>query len=86
MSEGDIIGLVNNRLVTAGADRQAVVHDTLTRMDVGQYEIITVYSGSGVDAATASEMAQRIKEWFPAQEIEVVRGGQPYYDYIISAE
>ncbi|HEX6540489.1 MAG TPA: DAK2 domain-containing protein [Ktedonobacterales bacterium] len=86
VSEGDIIGLVNNRLVTAGADRQAVVHDTLTRMDVGQYEIITVYSGSGVDAATASEMAQRIKEWFPAQEIEVVRGGQPYYDYIISAE
>ena len=35
---------------------------------------------------TANEMAQRIKEWFPAQEIEVVDGGQPYYAFIISAE
>jgi hypothetical protein len=31
-------------------------------------------------------MAQHIKEWFPDQEIEVVHGGQPYYNFIISAE
>ncbi|HEU5349897.1 MAG TPA: DAK2 domain-containing protein [Ktedonobacterales bacterium] len=86
VSEGDIIGLVNNRLVTAGTDLQAIMHDTLARMNVGQYEIITLYSGEAVSAVAANEMAQHIKEWFPAQEIEVVRGGQPYYDYIISAE
>ncbi|HET8909173.1 MAG TPA: DAK2 domain-containing protein [Ktedonobacterales bacterium] len=86
VTEGDIIGLVNNRLVTAGTDRLSVVRDTLTRMNVGQYEIVTLYSGDGITSATASEMAQHIKGWFPAQEIEVVRGGQPYYDYIISAE
>jgi uncharacterized protein len=86
VTEGDIIGLVNNRLVTAGTDLSQVVHEALTRMNVGQFEIVTVYSGEGVSPATANEMARRIKEWFPAQEIEVVRGGQPYYDYIISAE
>jgi DAK2 domain fusion protein YloV len=86
VTEGDIIGLVNNHLVTAGADRQTVVHDTLTRMNVAHFEIVTLYSGESVNAAAADEMAQRIKEWFPAQEIEVVHGGQPYYDFIISAE
>jgi DAK2 domain fusion protein YloV len=86
VTEGDIIGLVNNRLVTAGTDQQTVVHDTLTRMNVGQFEIVTLYAGEGVSAATTNEIAQRIKEWFPAQEIEVVHGGQPYYDFIISAE
>jgi uncharacterized protein len=86
VTEGDIIGLVNNRLVTAGTDKQTVVRDTLARMNVGQYEIVTLYSGDGVASASASAMAQRIKEWFPKQEIEVVHGGQPYYDYIISAE
>jgi DAK2 domain fusion protein YloV len=86
VTEGDIIGLVNNRLVTAGTDRQTVVRDTLTRMNVAQFEIVTLYSGENVNAAAADEMAQRIKEWFPAQEIEVVHGGQPYYDFIISAE
>lgn len=86
VTEGDIIGLVNNRLVTAGTDRQTVVRDTLTRMNVASFEIVTLYSGESVNAAAADEMAQRIKEWFPAQEIEVVHGGQPYYDFIISAE
>ncbi|HEX5547406.1 MAG TPA: DAK2 domain-containing protein [Ktedonobacterales bacterium] len=86
VTEGDIIGLVNNHLVTAGADRQTVVYDTLTRMNVAHFEIVTLYSGESVNAAAADEMAQRIKEWFPAQEIEVVHGGQPYYDFIISAE
>jgi len=86
VTEGDIIGLVNNRLVTAGVDRQTVVHDTLTRMNVAHFEIVTLYSGESVSVAAADEMAQQIKEWFPAQEIEVVHGGQPYYDFIISAE
>ena len=86
VTEGDIIGLVNNRLVTAGADQQTVVRDTLTRMNVANFEIVTLYSGESVTAAAADEMAQHIKEWFPAQEIEVVHGGQPYYDFIISAE
>jgi dihydroxyacetone kinase-like predicted kinase len=86
VTEGDIIGLVNNRLVTADTDQQTVVRDTLTRMNAANFEIVTLYSGESVSAAAADEMAQRIKEWFPAQEIEVVHGGQPYYDFIISAE
>jgi DAK2 domain fusion protein YloV len=86
VTEGDIIGLVNNRLVTAGSDLATIVRETLTRMNVGQYEIVTLYSGDGVSGASANEMAQHIKEWFPDQEIEVVHGGQPYYNFIISAE
>ncbi|MBF6591802.1 MAG: DAK2 domain-containing protein, partial [Ktedonobacterales bacterium] len=86
VSEGDIIGLVNGHLVTAGRDMAAILHETLTRMGVERFEIITLYYGTGIAASVANEMAQRIKEWFPAQEIEVVDGGQPYYAYIVSAE
>ncbi|WIG60900.1 MAG: DAK2 domain-containing protein [Ktedonobacterales bacterium] len=86
VTEGDIIGLVNDRLVHAGTEMNAVVHDTLARMQAEKYEIITVYYGADVTAEMAEQMAQRIKEQFPAQEIEVVEGGQPFYAYIISAE
>jgi DAK2 domain fusion protein YloV len=86
VSEGDIIGLVNGHLVTAGRDMNAVIRDTLTRMHVDQYEIITLYYGADISVQSANEMARYIKEWFPAQEIEEVDGGQPYYAYIISAE
>ncbi|MGZ3680133.1 MAG: DAK2 domain-containing protein [Ktedonobacterales bacterium] len=86
VTEGDVIGLVNGHLVTAGTDLEAVVHETLTRMRTEQYEIVTLYYGADIAADTASMMAQRIKERFPAQEVEVVQGGQPFYAYIISAE
>jgi DAK2 domain fusion protein YloV len=86
VNEGDVIGLVDGRLVTAGTDLNSVVLDTLRRMQTEQNEIITMYYGADVVNTTANEMAQRIKEAFPEQEIEVVEGGQPYYAYIISAE
>lgn len=84
--ESDIIGLVNGRLVTAGDDSTQVTHEALTRMGADRHEIVTVYYGEGIEAATAQTLAQQIKSWFPGVEIEVMNGGQPYYAYIISAE
>jgi fatty acid kinase len=84
--EGDIIGLVNGRLVTAGDDSTQVTHESLTRMGADRHEIITIYYGEGIEAAAAQTLSQQIKSWFPGAEVEVVNGGQPYYAYIISAE
>ena len=86
VSEGDIIGLVNNRLVTSGAEMETVVFSTLQQMNAGNFEIITLYYGADVSLESANRMAQLIKERYPALEIEVVEGGQPFYAYIISAE
>jgi DAK2 domain fusion protein YloV len=84
--EGDIIGLVNGRLVTAGNDSTQVTREALTRMGAERHEIVTVYYGEDIAVADAQTLAQQIKSWFPGVEIEVVNGGQPYYAYIISAE
>lgn len=84
--EGDIIGLINGRLTIAAADKQAVIDDILHRMDIGQYEILTLYYGQDVSAQEAQETAQRIKSHYFQLEVEVVDGGQPYYLYILSAE
>ncbi|MFI5273514.1 MAG: DAK2 domain-containing protein [Ktedonobacterales bacterium] len=86
VTEGDVIGLINGHLVTAGDDLGVIVCDTLTRMQAGQYEILTVYYGGNVTASDAEAMAARIKAQFPAQEVEIQEGGQPFYAYIISAE
>jgi DAK2 domain fusion protein YloV len=86
VTEGDVIGLINNRLVTSGNDLESVVLDTLTRMHADNFEIITIYYGADVTSEQANQTARRIKEQFAAQEIEVVEGGQPFYAYVISAE
>ncbi len=86
VEEGDVIGLLNGRLVVANTDPLTVIHDTLKRMKAEQYEIFTLYYGEGVTREQADETASRIKSWYPDQEIEILSGGQPYYAYILSAE
>ena len=84
--EGDYIGLVNGNLTVAGQHMPQVIGDTLQRMQIDRYEIVTLYYGEGVTAQQAQETARRIKEQHSHLEIEVVNGGQPHYAYIISAE
>ncbi|HEU5367885.1 MAG TPA: hypothetical protein VFU69_05460, partial [Ktedonobacterales bacterium] len=86
VQEGDIIGLLNGRLVVANTDMLAVLRETLQRMKAEQYEIFTLYYGDTITAEQADETARQIKSWYPSQEIEVLSGGQPYYAYILSAE
>jgi len=84
--EGDLIGLVNGNLVIAGQDMEYVIRETLQRMNIDRYEIVTLYFGEGVIEQQAEDTARSIKEKYSHLEIEVVDGGQPHYAYIISAE
>jgi DAK2 domain fusion protein YloV len=84
--EGDFIGLVNGNLVIAGQDIEYVIRETLQRMSIEHYEIVTLYFGEGVTKQQAEDTARSIKEKYSHLEIEVVDGGQPHYAYVISAE
>ena len=84
--EGDYIGLINGNLTIAGQHMERVINDTLERMSIDQYEIVTLYYGEDIPADEAQQTAQRIKQRYSHLEIEVVNGGQPYYAYIVSAE
>lgn len=84
--EGDFIGLINGNLTVAGPNIEFVIRDTLQRMNIDLYEIVTLYFGEGVTAQEAQETAGWIKAQYSHIEIEVVDGGQPYYAYILSAE
>ena len=84
--EGDFIGLINGNLVVAASTKATVVRDTLQRMNLDHYEIVTLYYGEDETLEDAQETARRIKQTYSHIEIDVVNGGQPYYAYIISAE
>ncbi|HEU0027255.1 MAG TPA: hypothetical protein VFQ25_09080, partial [Ktedonobacterales bacterium] len=86
VNQGDIIGLADGKLVASGQDLDQVTHDLLTRMDTAGHEIITLFPGEDVTPDAAEAMAARVREWFPSQEVELQRGDQPHYDYIISVE
>lgn len=86
VKEGDVIGLLNNALVSKGANREDVAWELLEKMEAGERELITIYWGSGVDEGDATTLRDGITERYPSAEVELVNGGQPFYDYVISAE
>lgn len=86
VKEGDFIALLDDDLQGAGKDRTALTLEMLERMDAADAEIITVYYGEVITANQAQELAEQIRKMYPAQEIEVVNGGQPHYHFILSVE
>jgi DAK2 domain fusion protein YloV len=86
VQSGQVIGLLNGELKASGASTEEVADEMLRQMQAGSYDIITVYYGQDSTPASAQVIAARIREQYPEQEIEVVDGGQPHYNYIISAE
>jgi DAK2 domain fusion protein YloV len=86
VKSGQMIGLINNTLVTTGKERDVVAWDLLGRLNAEDSELITIYWGGEVDEAAAGAFHNQIQQRYPNAEVELVFGGQPFYDYIISAE
>jgi len=86
VQKGDIIGLAEGDLVTKGADVTEVVLDLLRHLEAEKGEIITLYYGDNIEQDEAEALADRVRQAFPDQEVEVVYGGQPHYPYIVSVE
>ena len=80
------IGLLDGELVAVGNNPTDVLADALTRLDMGQKEIVTVYFGADTDAVAAEGASTMIRQTYPQLQVEVIRGGQPHYDYIVSVE
>lgn len=86
VKEGEIIGLVDGHLCTAGDVLDDVLQNTLETMAVQDRELVSVYYGSDVDHEEAEELVTHIKVLYPHVEVELLPGGQPYYMYILGAE
>ncbi|MBI4757667.1 MAG: DAK2 domain-containing protein [Chloroflexi bacterium] len=86
IQNGSYIGLVNGELAATGQDVLQVIQEALKKIETQEKELITIYYGNGVEPLQARQMADLIRESYPGQAVELVQGGQPHYDYIISAE
>ncbi len=80
------IGFLDGDLVAVGDNASGVLNEVLTRLDLDQAEVITVYYGADTKLAEAEQVSLSIREQHPQLQIEVVQGGQPHYNYIVSVE
>jgi len=86
VTEGQTIAFLDGELVIADDSIPQVVHKLLDKMNVEQSGLVTIYYGADTEGAEAEQIGQSVRKKYPAQEVEVVAGGQPHYNYIISVE
>jgi DAK2 domain fusion protein YloV len=80
------IGFLNGDLVAVGDSPAAVVQDVLQRVNLDEVEVITIYYGDDTTATEAEAVGDSLDKQHPQLQVEVVQGGQPYYNYIVSVE
>ena len=80
------IGLLDGELIAVGDTNLDVINQLLARLDMEKAEVVTVYSGAEAEAAEAEEISAAITKRNPHLQVEVIRGGQPHYSYILSVE
>ena len=84
--KGQFIAIRNDKeLVAAGDELSEVVLSSLERVNAGDAELVTLYWGGDIDSAVAETVATAVRERYGI-EVELVNGGQPHYDFIISVE
>ena len=84
--EGDVIGLLDGKLVATGNTDADVVLATLNHIDMDEIDVLTLYYGEDTTADAAAAVSDTLADTYPHLEIEVVAGGQPHYQFIISLE
>ncbi len=80
------IGLLDGELIVAGEDSLDVAMQILARLDLEKAEVITIYYGEDAENSEAEAINASITEKYPHLQVEIIRGGQPHYNYIISIE
>jgi len=80
------IGFLDGELTAVGDNTADVLNEVLARLDLDKAEVITIYYGADTELAEVEQVSATIREQHPQTQVEIVRGGQPHYNYIVSVE
>ncbi|AET70123.1 DAK2 domain fusion protein YloV [Desulfosporosinus orientis DSM 765] len=86
ISQGDILGLIEDVIVTTGKLLFEVAQSTLEKMEWKTHDLVSIFYGE----ETKPEEVERLQDWLqeenPSIEVEVHPGRQPLYYYIFGVE
>jgi len=80
------IGFLDGDLVAVSESTTDALNRVLARVNLDEAEVITIYYGADTELPEAEKVSASLREQYPQLQVEVVRGGQPHYNYIVSVE
>ena len=82
----DIIGIASKDIISSGKTVFDVVTETVDKLMDEDISLVTLFYGEDVKEEDAEEVREAIEEKYPDIDIDVIKGDQPIYYYIISLE
>ncbi len=86
IKKGQYIGSLNNKILCSGEASSMVLLGILSKSNMYPGILVTIYRGLESNEAETNATADLIESQYKGVETEVVFGGQPYYNYILSLE
>lgn len=83
---GQYMGILDERAVAVAASPEAAALEALGHVSLESAEIVTIYYGEEVAEAQAESLAGHVRDRYTGLSVEVVRGGQPHYPYLLGIE
>jgi len=84
--DGQIIGLINDKLAVAGEGVEDTLMALLDKAAAADYELITLYYGNGLAEADASTIAEHVRGAYAALQVDLIPGNQPHYFFVVGIE
>ena len=84
--EGQLIGMFERRLVSAGEGLAETTLAILHSADVADGDLVTLYRGDPITEDDAEEVIEVLESEFPSVDLQHYYGGQPFYHFIVSIE
>ena len=84
--EGDYLALYGGALFGTGRDVKALLKALAQKVNKSGKEYITIYYGEDITEKQAQKTADLFADICPNADVNLLRGGQPVYYYLISAE
>jgi dihydroxyacetone kinase-like predicted kinase len=86
VKQGEVIGLLDGKLVTSASSVEQGVLDLLEKADAAHHELVTLIYGEDTTQNDANHIIDTVRHAYPNLETELQNGGQPHYQFIISIE
>ena len=84
--EGQFLGLLEGKLRAAGDELNRVLVELVGQADVPPDSHVTLYWGDMLSSTDTRSASQALQDVYDDLDLEVVRGGQPHYEFIVSIE
>lgn len=86
IKQGQALGLVEGEPAVTARTPLAALKALLSRMSSEGDALATVYYSTDEDRAAACGLAEWMRRRLPGLTLEMVSGGQPHYNYVVSVE